>query len=153
MVHVVYYNATIQESHMATRKTPTTPADPPPTPALGDLIDKMASLKTQKAEHDSSATALGREIEALEQQIIDVLDEQKTTKGSSKTATVSIAESVQPNVENWDAVFEFIRKNRMFHLVQRRMSAPAWRELESLGKKVPGVVPFTKRSLSFTKAR
>jgi hypothetical protein len=35
-----------------------------------------------------------------------------------------------------------------FHLLQKRVSEPAYRELLEKGKKVPGVQPFTARKLN-----
>ena len=45
---------------------------------------------------------------------------------------------------------QHISRTKAWHLLQRRVSDPAYRELLELGKKVPGVEPFNKRTLSVT---
>ena len=62
---------------------------------------------------------------------------------------ISIAESEEPNVTDWDAFLAAAVKGKYLHLVQRRISAPAWRELRALkGKDIAGTEVFVKRSLS-----
>ena len=63
-------------------------------------------------------------------------------------ASVSITTSVVADVKEWDSFYAFIAKNKFFHLLQRRVSEPAYRELLDAGKKVPGVLPFTKKKLN-----
>ena len=52
-------------------------------------------------------------------------------------------------VTDWDKLYAFIKKKNYFHLLQRRVSDPAWRELIEQGKKVPGTTGFTKKRLNY----
>ena len=45
-----------------------------------------------------------------------------------------------PSVQDWDAVHQHIIDTNQFELLQKRMSATAWRELAKMGMEVPGVV-------------
>ena len=73
-------------------------------------------------------------------------------KFSGKLGTVSISTNVVANVEDWDALYPYIAKNKLWHLLQRRVSDPAYRELLDAGKKVPGVQPFSKKRLNLRAA-
>jgi hypothetical protein len=44
-----------------------------------------------------------------------------------------------PTVEDWDAVYKHLLDTKQFELIQRRMSAVAFRELLQMGRSVPGV--------------
>jgi hypothetical protein len=117
-------------------------------PSLGAMTDKMWALREQKRGLDAQVKAVEVSIKELEGTLFTLLDAQDTRKAEGKKASVSIGESVVGAVENWDATWAYIAKNKFFHLVQKRLSDPALRELWALGKVVPGVQPFTKRTLS-----
>ena len=78
----------------------------------------------------------------------EVIEKPRARKAEGKKAGISIGEAVVGNVEDWDALWPYIVKNKYFHLVQKRVSDPGLRELWEQGKVVPGVQPFTKRTLS-----
>jgi len=54
------------------------------------------------------------------------------------------------SVTDWDALWAYAAKHKYFHLFQKRVSYPAWRELmeKSKGKGVPCTEPFTQRKLN-----
>lgn len=115
---------------------------------LGQAADKMWLLKDDKKALDAQVKKVEAEIKELETVIFGLLDAQDTRKAEGKKASVSITESVVGTVEDWEAFWPYITKNKYFHLVQKRASDPGLRELWDMGKTVPGVQPFTKRTLS-----
>ena len=117
-------------------------------PSLGAVTDKMWQLREDKRVADAAVKVIELKIKELETTIFTLLDAQDTRKAEGKKASVSIGESVVGTVDDWDATWAYIAKNKFFHLVQKRLSDPALRELWALGKVVPGVQPFTKRTLS-----
>jgi hypothetical protein len=117
-------------------------------PSLGAMTDKMWALREQKRDLDAQVKAVEVSIKELEGTLFTLLDAQDTRKAEGKKASVSIGESVVGTVDDWDAIWAYIAKNKFFHLVQKRLSDPALRELWAHGKVVPGVQPFTKRILS-----
>lgn len=123
-------------------------AAPAPVLTLGASIDKLWALREEKRGHDSASKKVEDQIKALEVTMFEQLDAQETTKSQGKKASISIGETVVGNVEDWEALWPYIAKNKFFHLVQKRVSDPGLRELWALGKKTPGVVPFTKRTLN-----
>lgn len=132
------------------RKTPVR------APTIGSLADGMWDLKERKKAADKVVKDIEAEITALETQIFEMLDSQETRKGEGKKASISITSSIQASTENWEDFMKFVQagkrndKAAYLHLVQRRVSVEAYRELLALGVNVPGIAPFTKRSLSVT---
>jgi hypothetical protein len=113
-----------------------------------DLIGRLLDIRTEVKELEEQKKALGKEADVIERQLLDRLTEQGATKLSSNRGTAIVTETVHPNVADWDAVYEYIRENDAFHLMQRRLSAPAYRELLDNNVNIPGTSPFTKRELS-----
>lgn len=123
-----------------------TPA--PAKPTLGATIDSMWALREKKRSLDAQVKTIEADIKLLETTMFELLDAQDTRKAEGQKASVSITEVVVGNAEDWEATWAYIAKNKFFHLVQKRLSDPALRELWALGKVVPGVQPFTKRNLN-----
>lgn len=123
-------------------------AAPAPTLTLGAATDKMWALREEKRLLAVEEKRINTELTALETTIFGLMDAQDTRKAEGKKAGISIGEAVVGNVEDWDALWPYIVKNKYFHLVQKRVSDPGLRELWEKGKVVPGVQPFTKRTLS-----
>ena len=109
----------------------------------------MKGIAIERAALSAKDKVLAEEQKALEVQIIGLMDAQETRVGEGKIAKASIVESEEPQIEDWDAALAFLARTKNLHLVQRRVSAPAWRELRALKhKEVPGISVFTKRSLN-----
>jgi hypothetical protein len=123
-------------------------AAPAPTMTLGAATDKMWALREEKRLLAVEEKRINTELTALETTILGLMDAQDTRKAEGKKAGVSIGEAVVGNVEDWDTLWAWIAKTKNFHLIQKRVSDPGLRELWSLKKVVPGVQPFTKRTLS-----
>lgn len=116
---------------------------------LGAMIDQSYDLREQRRKLAAEDKMIKANLDELESKIIAKLDAEGTDRGASKTASVSISESEEPNVIDWDAFCAFAKRTGNMHLFQRRVSAPAWRELRSLKKaEVPGLEVFKKRSLN-----
>ena len=119
------------------------------TPTIGSLIDQMKSVAIERAALSAKDKTLSERQRDLEAQIIELMDKQETRVGEGKLAKASIVESEEPKVEDWDAALAYLVRTKNLHLIQRRISAPSWRELRALKhKEVPGISVFTKRSLN-----
>lgn len=115
---------------------------------VGSLIDTMSALRDERRALAEKDKALATQYDELELQLIDMLDAQGTTKSASATASASIGESTQFNTEDWDRFMAYMVKNKLFHLVQRRVSTPAVLELYTAKGVVPGLTPYTKRKIN-----
>ena len=120
-----------------------------PAPTIGALIDKMKAVAIERSALSAKDKALSEEQKSLEAQIIELMDAQETRVGEGKIAKASIVESEEPAIEDWDAFTKWMTRTKNLHLIQRRISAPAWREIRALKKaEVPGIGVFNKRSLN-----
>lgn len=119
-----------------------------PKLTLGAIIDRMSVLRDDKKVVDDQSKEIKAQYDALELQLMEMLDSQETRKGEGKKASASISENVQPNVVDWDVFYAYILKNKFTHLLQRRPSAEACRELFETKGKIPGVEPFIKRTIN-----
>ena len=127
----------------------TTVAAPPQS--LGSLIDEYYDLRERQREISQEEKELKEEMVALEVRIINLLDADEVTLSRGRRASAGIAESEVPVVEDWDVYSAYILENQALHLLERRPSVSAWRELKDSGEHVPGTRPFIKRSLSVRK--
>lgn len=123
-------------------------------PTIGQLLDQLAEQRKIKADLDAKVKDVEGVINNLKLEILNALQSAGMTKASGKSLTVSIKQEVVPNVTDWDSFYAYIKKNNYFHLLQRRVSTAAWRELhEQLSakkKEVPGTEAFVKVDLSVT---
>ena len=116
---------------------------------LGAMIDQAYQLREQRRQLAAEDKLIKADLDDLEIKIIAKLDAEGTDRGASKMASVSITESEEPQVVDWDAFCAFAKRTGNMHLFQRRVSAPAWRELRGLKKsEVPGLEVYKKRSLN-----
>jgi predicted kinase len=126
-------------------KSPPAKARPATT---GAIIDQLWAARENKRVLEAQAKEVGAKIEEIETTLMDRLGAEGLEKATGSKASVSISSSVNADVQDWDAFWGFIIKNKYTHLLQRRVSEPAYRELLEAGKKVVGVQPFTKKKLN-----
>ena len=117
-------------------------------PSVGAVIDQIWAAREEKRALESQVKEVALKIEELEAALMERLEVEGLDKATGTKASVSIGTSVVADVQDWDEFWKYIFKNKYSHLLQRRVSEPAYRELLDAGKKVPGVQPFTKRKLN-----
>lgn len=133
---------------------------PKAAPTIGSLINLMAINKKDREELNKLEASLKEVYTDLETQLMGLLDQQQTTEGAGTNYSASIKSNTTFSAPNdgWNIFMEkVVAKNKLWHLVQRRVSDPAMRELveikgwsdEQMGKL--GIKKFTKRSISLTK--
>lgn len=120
--------------------------------ALGKMIDKVFGLRARKAEIESKLKDLEAEIATADAEIMEAMQQSGVEKTGTKLGTVSLGSTTVATVTDWDQVWAYIYKKKAGHLLQRRMSDPAWRELLELGTTVPGTEPFIKKRLNYRSA-
>jgi hypothetical protein len=125
------------EEHMADLKKLT----------LGALIDKLDAAREKKREINEDLKVAEAAYNEVEDEVKNRLMIEGMDKATGKRATVSLSKVVVANVTDWDAFYAYVKKTGYFHLFQRRVSDPAWREL-SEKKPVPGTEPFEKLNLN-----
>lgn len=117
-------------------------------PSTGAIIDQYWAAREEKRRLEDQVKEVGAKLTEIEEQLLERMDADGLEKATGSKASASITTSTVADVQDWDALWPYIAKNKLFHMVQRRISDPAYRELLEMGKKVPGVQPFTKRKLN-----
>jgi hypothetical protein len=125
-------------------------SDQPLTTA--QIVAKMVAIRDEKRKIEERKKELNEEWRSLEFELLVRLDEQGMEKASTKDGTASINETILPQVVDWDAFYEHILEERAMHLLQRRPAAAAYRELLEAGEVVPGIEPYTQRTIGLRKA-
>lgn len=136
--------------------------------SLGSLIDELDEIRAKRRDIAEQDKALSASYMAIETEIKERLGAEGMAKATGRRATVSLNSVIIANVTDWNAVYALIKKTGSFHLLQRRVSDPAFRELyelelNKLSRKrgfdpekldpatvLPGFVPFTKVNLNLT---
>lgn len=119
-----------------------------PRPATtGVLIDNLWAMREKKRELEVQVKEIEMQIKTAQEDLMLHMQTEGIEKATGTKASVSLNSTVVADVQDWDAFWPYIAKNKFWHLVQKRVSDPAYRELLDLGKKVPGVQPFTKHTV------
>jgi hypothetical protein len=108
----------------------------------------MYKVREKKRALEGKIKELDAEYAKLEAALMELMDEAGVTKSTGSKASVSISTNIRPSVENWDLFYEYIRKNKYFHLLERRPSVSGCNELMEGRGKIPGVVPFVQRRIN-----
>lgn len=118
--------------------------------SLGSKIDKVFKLREEIRSDEAKINAKKEKLEALKADLIQTMDDQGIESSRGTSATVSITESIQPAVKDWDKFYPWLYKNKAGYLMFKRLSAPAYRELlESRnGRAIPGVESFNQKKLN-----
>lgn len=115
---------------------------------LGIVVDALWAERERKREAEAAIKLIDGDIEALTLELMERMEKEGLDKISGTKASLSIGAAVTANVTDWDAFGAWIIKNKALHLLQRRVSDPAYRELLEHGKKVAGTEPFVKKRLN-----
>lgn len=117
---------------------------------LNSLISQLGEYRTEKKRLEYEAREIGKRITAMEYEIMDVMDNQQITESKNIAGQkVTLGEAVYPQVEDWDAFHTWILENHYLHFLEKRAAVLAYREALGQGIAVPGVLPFTKRKITF----
>ena len=119
---------------------------------IGAQIDALYALRQQRLDLTKKVDALKAEETVAREKILETLDGMGLAKASGYMATCGVKLSIEPLVVDWEPVHEYIRVNNRFDLLQKRLSAPAWRDLKDSGILIPGTEAVPVRDLSLTKS-
>lgn len=119
-------------------------------PTVGELSDKLWDIREQRRLIAAQDKQLTEEAAKVESELLEAMKQAGIESGRGGHATFTRTESILPNVENWDAFYSYISRNKYLHLLERRPAVKACRELFEKNGAIPGVVPFTKVSIRLT---
>ena len=115
---------------------------------LGTLVDDLWQERERKRAAEAHVKTIDEVIEALQLELMERMEKEGLAQVKGASASISIGAAVTANVTDWDAFGAYIIKNKLLHVLQRRVSDPAYRELLEAGKKVPGTEAFVKKRLN-----
>ena len=106
---------------------------------MDELLTELTEVRTNlKTLQEKERGFKSRKME-LEARIVSILKQQGIDRIGNDGCTVSIKQELVPTVEDWDQVYQYLIQTKQFELIQKRMSATAFRELLQMGMNVPGV--------------
>lgn len=120
---------------------------------LGELGDSIFSKSAEIAAVDARRKELDQEKRDLENQLLTAMQAAGTDVVRGNLATVSISETVKPQIVDIEKLYTFVLRKKALHLFERRIAATAYRELkDQMGAKpVPGLSEFTVTKLNVRK--
>ena len=116
---------------------------------LNSLFDELASIRGEIKSLQEQEKVLKLRQNDLDSEIIRKMEDQGLDQIANDVCTVSKKIDVVPTVEDWDVVHQHILDTKQFELLQKRMSATAWRELLQMGQAVPGVKATELTKINF----
>lgn len=106
---------------------------------LSELSLALFNAKAEKARLNEQLKALNEEIRDYEHRIWALMDKDDLLKFATPQGTIYISPQVAPKVVDWDAFYRYIEEHQAFHMLERRPSRAAFRDLYEAHKTVPGV--------------
>ncbi len=120
---------------------------------LTKLVATGILLRNKRKALEAEAEAVGKEERALKDFLIEnfkdtELKEVSTSAGKAKL-TIRTIPQMDAESGGWDAIFNYVKKNDAFDLLQKRLHEAACKERWDGGEQIPGVKKFFKKDLKF----
>lgn len=121
-----------------------------PKTKLGALVDEYHDVREARLALGKVVDAVAEYEKALTEHIIENVSADAGGVVGKRFKAIVKRESI-PQVEDWDTLYEHIRKTKSFDLLNRALNRAAFKERAEAGKAVPGVGSFQAKKLSVTK--
>jgi hypothetical protein len=121
------------------------------TMPVGQLLKSYKDLKDQKKAIESGELkSIKNTLDEMERVITRKMHDLGVRQmvDEDDTATFSLSEQVVPKIDDWDKIYPYIAENGYWHLLYRKLTATAYREIIEAGQEVPGVEPEVVTRLS-----
>ena len=118
---------------------------------LDEKIDQMFMLRETKRGLEKQVKEVDAQLKDCTTWLVKKLEEVGTTTARGSYASATIAETTVPAIDDWGLVQKYIMDNDALYLVHKRISSGAWKELLDTGEIVPGITPFTSKTISLRK--
>jgi hypothetical protein len=116
---------------------------------LGDLIHSLSVLVVEKKHIEVDLEQIESRITKVESEIMSLMDKGGIAESASSVGKVTVKASTYPKLEVWPSFEAHVFESRSLVLLEKRVAVTPYREMLSLRREVPGVVPFIKRKLTF----
>jgi hypothetical protein len=117
------------------------------------LIEKLASLRDEKARLEKQVKELGESYRLYKQELLNQLLEQGLSTAASSNYRIAITNKPVTRLVDWDAFLEYVKSNDAYYLVKRGIASTKVYELETVtGEPIPGTETLTDiKDISLTK--
>ncbi len=119
---------------------------------LGEAIDTLYQARAARLAMAKEVKELQVKESAAKAEVLKLLGASGLAKASGKLATAGITTEDVPYIKDWDQVYDYIKSNDRFDLLQKRIGVVAWRDLFKDGILVPGTEAGVDTDLSLTKS-
>ncbi len=116
---------------------------------LGTLIDQLNVIILKQKTLDKTAAELKAKRIAKQEEVVKALKAANVTSSKGKSMSVSLTESVVPQVKDWNKFYPYMTKTKGFDMLQRRVNGKAIMDRINDGKKVPGIETFTVEKFNY----
>ena len=111
---------------------------------LGTLLTtRKQYYDKKKFIEEGELKLLNKMLSEIDSQIVRRMQDEgmSQARDTDNTATFYLNEDVVPQVEDWNTFYGYIKQNDFFHVLHKRVSAKAYRELIENGEEVLGTTP------------
>lgn len=120
---------------------------------LGRLIDAAFAADDAYRRAQDKADDLKNKLDAIKAELLEALIAEKLDASATKLGKAAIRREFVPSVNDWGKVYAFIKKHDAFELLQKRMTATAWRERYENDELVPGTEAFQNVSVRLSRTK
>jgi hypothetical protein len=118
---------------------------------LGACVDALYKMREKRLLAQRKVDASKEEETALRDHVLQAFGKDDVEGAKGSLAMCSITRNTVADVNDWDALYEYIYKEKAFDMIQRRVNDSSYRDRLEQGVVVPGVQPFVVIGLSITK--
>jgi hypothetical protein len=115
---------------------------------LADIADLYWLKRTERLAADKVAAALAAEENKAKATLIEQFLLQDITAIGGKAVRLAIKKDFVPAVKDWSKLYDYIKQNNAFELLEKRPGRLACKERWEHGEIIPGVEQFPSYSLS-----
>ncbi len=106
---------------------------------LPEYVDKLHTLRQARLAADKESRKLKKQEDDVNAFIIAEMREKAITEAHGELLVVELDVKEKGSVEDWDALWSYIRENDAFELLHKRLTDSAVKERWDAGEEVPGV--------------
>ena len=115
---------------------------------LDEVLTNLSLAKKEYTARSKEADEAKGYQNTLTNIVIGMMDQAGIKTAGNDCISVSVGSDIMPTVEDWEKVFDYVKENDAWHVLQKRISAGAYRELLNMGEEIPGIKSFDKTKLN-----
>jgi hypothetical protein len=118
---------------------------------LGMAIDTLYTTRQNRLVEQGTIKEMQAYETELKDYLIENLPKEQASGVAGSLARAAVVTKKIPVVEDWDALYKYIKKKNAFDLLNRALNTAACTERLENGEKVPGIGSFTAVTVSVNK--